>query len=173
MSDQMPLSHCAIEQHFKRLGQYLRRKYGENDQRVDDIAQVVWMKLASIDDTRFAEIRHVWAYIVRMACNAMYDQKRKTSRHHEQIEWTDEVEQLHRREDDPTDSLLDTDPGLIGHYLDKTLDSLPESRAAIIRCYAFDGHSFEEIARKLHCSPDTVRRYYDDSIALIYENSLS
>jgi RNA polymerase sigma factor (sigma-70 family) len=173
MSDQMPLSHGAIEQNFERLGRYLRRKFGENDQRVDDIAQAVWTKLASIDDTQFARIRHVWAYIVKMSYHAMCDQTRKTPRQGEQVEWTDEVEQLHKREEDPTDSLLDTDPGLIGHYLDRALEALPKPRAAIIHCHLYEGHSFEEMARKLNCSPDTVRRYYDDSIALIYAKCLS
>jgi RNA polymerase sigma factor (sigma-70 family) len=173
MSDQTPLSHCAIEQNFRRLGRYLRRKYGENDHRVDDIAQTVWMKLASIDDANFAKIRHVWAYIVKMTYHAMCDQKRGTLKPDEQVEWTDEVEQLHRKEDNQDDSLLYTDPGLVGHYLEKALESLPTQRAAIIRCHLFDGYSFEEIARELHCTPDTVRRYYDDSIARIYENSLS
>jgi RNA polymerase sigma factor (sigma-70 family) len=171
MSDQKPLSHRAIEENFQRLRRYLRRKYGDGDELFEDVAQVVWTKLAGISDAQFAEIRHVWAYILRMAYYAMCDLKRKAANVGEHVEWTDDVEQLHRRED-PTDSLLDTDPGLVAHYLDKALESLPEPRAAIIRLHLIEGYSFEEIAQALGCSPDTVRRYYDDSIAMIYQNSL-
>jgi RNA polymerase sigma factor (sigma-70 family) len=173
MSDQMPLSHCAIEHNFTRLGRYLRRQYGEDDERVEEIAQAVWTKLACLDNTTFAAIRHVWAYIVKMAYHVICDQKRKASKQGEHVEGSGEVEHLYRREEDPTHLLLDTDPALVGYYLDKALESLPTPRAAIIRCHLFDGHSFEEIARALNCPPDTVRRYYGDSIALIYANCLS
>jgi RNA polymerase sigma factor (sigma-70 family) len=170
MADRLLLSHHAITENFTRLRKLLERRYGEGDDQVDDIAQAVFTNLAGMDDARFVKIRNVWAYIVKMANNCECDQRRKPANRSDHVEWTDEVEESELNP--PKDSLTETDPGLVDHYLKKALDALPPARAAIINSHLMDGYSFEEIAAALGCPVDTVRRYYDDSIALIYENSL-
>lgn len=150
-----------FDAHYMRLRLATTRILGNGDD-AEDICQDTFLKaFKGIQSFKGESAFYTWIY--RIARNLIIDLSRKASRRYERAGQEDYV--FDKSEGDP---VIDAFHGHIenqeeaiysaevGTAIGKALDELSPSHRAVIVLREYDGLSYEEIGKTLHCSVGTV-----------------
>ncbi len=136
-------------QYKVELQRYLARRLYRSRVEADDVIQETFLRLMRKDDLDL--IDNPKAYLYRVAANVIYEMELKNQRHGELFEPEDE-----KKVESPT-----TGVDRIEHFSSLTaiLRELPKMQRKVLLAIKYDGKTYQEIAKELNLSPDTVKKY--------------
>ncbi len=146
---------------FGRYGRELHRYLARRLRRpadADDLAQEVYLRL--LRRNRDEAVANPRAYVYRIASHVVSEFQSRTAHGEDHVTFSSEaVEHLDRHppevasEDELAERLH------LQREIQQALSQLPPTHQAIFLLHKRDGHSHEEIARKLEVSMHTVEKY--------------
>ena len=148
----------------RELHRYLMRRM-RKPQDAQDLAQEVHLRLLRLHDDKL--VHKPLAYLYGIASHVLADYRIEAEQEREHVTVDSEIV------DDWTDSPSNVCPDDLAERLnlqqqiDRALNALPPTHAAVLLAHKRDGLSYEEVAVKLHLSVHTVEKYVTQAKARI------
>lgn len=146
----------AAQRYARELHRYLLRRL-RRPQEVDDLAQEIYLRLLRLDESKAVE--KPLAYLYGVAAHVVADFKLDTNAEQSRLAYDDDtVEAWSER---PAAALPDelAERVLLEQQIEWALNQLPPMQAAVLLAHKRDGFSYEEVARRLKLSVNTVEKY--------------
>jgi RNA polymerase sigma-70 factor (ECF subfamily) len=151
------LTTTVLGRYGRELHRYLARRL-RRPADADDLAQEVYLRL--LRRNRGEAVTNPRAYMYRIASHVVSEFQTRTAIGEEHVTFnSDAVEQLDHQppQDLGEDGLAERLH--LQREVERALSQLPPTHQAIFLLHKRDGHSHEEIARKLGVSMHTVEKY--------------
>lgn len=155
-ADEARFTDTAVQRYARQLRSFLLRRLRQR-QQVDDVAQEVYLRLLRMDAAKRIErplpfLYGVAAHVVADFRIALTTEKQRMHFDDEMIrEWSEHPAEL-------TPNELE-DRVALEQQLKWALNQLPPMQAAVLLAHKRDGLTYEEVARELKLSVDTVHKY--------------
>ncbi len=160
----MSFGASTFGRYRQELHRYLMRRL-RKPQDVDDLAQEVYLRLLRLDDDKC--VQKPLAYLYGIASHVVADFRIEAE--HEREYLTVDSEAVEQWSDDPSCFLPDelADRLNLQQQLERALNQLPATQAAVLLAHKRDGLSYEEVAEHLGLSIHTVEKYITQAKARI------
>jgi len=147
---------AAAHRYARELHRYLLRRL-RRPQDVDDLAQEVYLRLLRLDEAKCVE--KPLAFLYGVAAHVVADFKLQASTREAHLTFDEEA--MEQRAEHPAQVLPDelAKQVALERHLDWALKQLPPTQAAVLLAHKRDGFSYEEIAKRLKLSVNTVEKY--------------
>jgi RNA polymerase sigma factor (sigma-70 family) len=149
----------AISLYAKELRRFLVRRV-RKAWEVDDLAQEVYLRMLKTDPD---SVRKPLQFMIGIAHHVLTDRLRATAR--EEQAFSSNWDTVERLREEPSEALEDKLEECLGvrQELLEALSRISPVHAAALVLFHRDGLTYEEVARKLGLSVDTVHTYMRDA----------
>ena len=150
------LAGSAAQRYARELHRYLLRRL-RKPQDVDDLAQEVYLRLLRLDEAKC--VQTPLAFLYGVAAHVVADFRLQMST--EESHLTFDEDAVQQWSEHPVDVLPDelAERVALEQQLEWALKQLPPTQAAVLLAHKRDGLSYEEVAKKLKLSVNTVEKY--------------
>jgi RNA polymerase sigma factor (sigma-70 family) len=147
---------AAAQRYARELHRYLLRRL-RRPQDVDDLAQEVYLRLLRLDEAKCVE--KPLAFLYGVAAHVVADFRLQANA--EEVHLTFDEKSVEERSERPAEIWPDelAERIALERHLDWALKQLPPTQAAVLLAHKRDGFSYEEIAKRLKLSVNTVEKY--------------
>jgi len=150
------LAGSAARRYARELHRYLLRRL-RRPQDVDDLAQEVYLRLLRLDEAKC--VQKPLAFLYGVAAHVVADFKLHANTEEEHLTFDEDA--IQQWSEHPTEVLPDeiTERVALEQHLEWALKQLPPTQAAVLLAHKRDGFSYDEIAKRLKLSVNTVEKY--------------